>query len=195
MSVRCGYPAPDFDTLAVIGQDFKKIKLSDYKGKWVYLFFYPLDFTFVCPTEILAFNDRAAEFAKLNCEVIGASVDSEYTHLAWINTPRKQGGIGGVTIPLIADLTKEVSQKYGALYQETGHTLRASFLIGPDGIVRHMVFNEPPVGRSVDETLRLLQAFQFADEHGDVCPANWKPGDDTMKADPVKSATYFNKHN
>jgi len=193
--VRIGQVAPSFEATAVVGKDFKKIKLSDYKGKWVVLFFYPLDFTFVCPTEIIAFSDRAKEFRDIGCEIIGGSVDSHFTHLAWINTPRSEGGIGKIDYPLISDITKDVANKYGALYGETGFTLRSLYLIDPQSKIRHITMNDPPVGRSVDETLRVVKAFQYVEKHGEVCPADWKPGQETMVADPEKSKKYFQKKN
>ena len=192
MAAHVQQPAPQFTCEAVVNGDFKDVSLSDYKGKSLVLFFYPLDFTFVCPTEILAFNDRVEEFRALNCEVVGASVDSKFTHLAWINTPRKEGGISGVTIPLLADLKKEVARDYGVLLPD-GVALRGLFVIDPKGIVRHITINDLPIGRSVDEALRVVQAMQFADEHGEVCPANWEPGKATMKADPQGSKEYFRK--
>lgn len=132
--------------------------------------------TFVCPTEIIAFNDRASEFRSLNCEVVAASIDSAYTHLAWRNTPRAQGGLGDMQIPILADLTKKISREYGALIEEAGVALRATYIIDSNGVLRHMSLNDLGIGRSVDETLRLVQAIQFNDKHGEVCPANWKPG-------------------
>jgi len=187
---RVQQPAPQFKSVAVVGQDFKEISLSDYKGKYLVLFFYPLDFTFVCPTEIIGFSDAVSEFKKLNTELIAASCDSEYSHLAWINTPRKEGGLGPVNFPIIADLNKKMARDYGVLL-DAGHPLRGTFIIDGKGIVRHITMNDPPVGRSVDETLRLVQAYQYADQHGEVCPVGWKPGSKTMNADPVKSKTYF----
>jgi alkyl hydroperoxide reductase subunit AhpC len=156
------------------------------------LFFYPLDFTFVCPTEILAYNDRQEDFRKLGAEVVGASVDSEYTHLAWINTDRKEGGISGVTIPLLADLNKKIAADYGVLLPD-GVALRGTFVIDPKGILRTITIHDLPVGRSVDEAIRQVQAVKFADENGEVCPAEWKPGKDSMKADPKGSKEYFKK--
>jgi peroxiredoxin (alkyl hydroperoxide reductase subunit C) len=192
---RVGKPAPGFTAAAVVGTDIKKVSLSDYKGKYVVLLFYPLDFTFVCPTEIIAFSERIAEFKKLNCEVIALSVDSEYSHLAWVNTPRKQGGLGQVGYPLVADLTKQISKDYDVLIEEEGHTLRGLFIIDSKGILRQITKNDTPVGRSVDETLRLVQAFQFVDEHGgEACPVNWKPGQSSIHADPNKSKDYFSKN-
>jgi alkyl hydroperoxide reductase subunit AhpC len=185
--------APDFTAEAVVGGDFQSITLSKLRGKWVYLFFYPLDFTFVCPTEIIAFSDAAARFEKLGAQILGCSIDSKYVHLRWIETPRKDGGLGGINYPLIADLTKEIARAYDVLNFE-GMALRGSFIIDPHGIVRQATVNDLSVGRSVDEALRLIEAFQFADEHGEVCPANWQHGGDTMKEDPALAKTYFAKH-
>ena len=192
MAAHVQQPAPNFSIEAVVNGQFQDVSLSDYKGKYLVLFFYPLDFTFVCPTEILAFNDRVDEFREIGCEVVGASVDSKFSHLAWVNTPRTEGGIAGVTIPLLADLKKEVARDYGVLLPD-GVALRGLFVIDPKGIVRHITINDLPIGRSVDEALRVVQAVQFADEHGEVCPANWSPGKDTMKADPTGSKEYFRK--
>lgn len=186
-----GHPAPDFKGTAVVNGLFKEISLADYAGKYVVLFFYPLDFTFVCPTEIIAFSDRAHEFREIGCEVIGASTDSEFTHLAWIQTPRKKGGIGDMDIPLLADKNMSVARSYGILHEASGVPFRGLFIIDGTGTLRQMTINDLPVGRSIDETLRLVQAFQYTDEHGEVCPANWKPGQKTMSADPEKSKEYF----
>jgi len=188
-----GKAAPNFKAKAVINGEFKDVSLSDYKGKYVVLFFYPLDFTFVCPTEIIAFSDRAQEFRALNCELLAVSVDSEYSHLAWINTPRNKGGLGKMNIPLIADITKEISADYGVLMEGAGIALRGLFIISDKGIVRSILINDLPVGRSVDETLRQVNAFQFTDKHGEVCPANWTPGSASMKGDPKGSQEYFSK--
>lgn len=184
-------PAPAFSGTAVVGTHFTKINLSDYKGKYLVLFFYPLDFTFVCPTEIVAFSDRAEEFRSKNCEIIACSTDSHFTHLAWINTPRKQGGLGELNIPLLADKSMKIARDYGVLQEESGVPFRGLFIIDGKGNLRQVTVNDLPVGRSVDETLRLVEAFQFTDEHGEVCPANWKPGSKTMVADPNKSKEYF----
>jgi len=186
-------PAPPFEATAVINGSFKTIKLADFKGKYVVFFFYPLDFTFVCPTEILAFNDRVEEFKKLNTEVIACSVDSHYTHLAWMNTPRKEGGLGTLKIPLVSDLTHSISKDYGVYLDDMGHTLRGLFIIDDKGILRQITMNDLPVGRSVDETLRLVQAFQYTDAHGEVCPAGWKPGADTIIPDPEAKKKYFER--
>jgi peroxiredoxin 3 len=189
--------APNFAGVAVINNDFKEIQLSDFKGKYLVLFFYPLDFTFVCPTEIIAFSERIKEFKDLDCEVVGVSVDSHFSHLAWSNTPRKQGGIGKIEYPLLADLTKNISKDYGVLLEESGISLRGLFIIDPNQVVRQITINDLPVGRSVDETLRLIKAFKFTDKHGEVCPANWdeKQNKATIKPDPKGSQEYFSKAN
>lgn len=186
--------APDFRAQAVENGQIKEIGLNDYEGKWKVLFFYPLDFTFVCPTEIIAFSDRASEFSDINAQIIGVSVDSQFTHLAWINTPKKQGGLGGCNYPLVADLDKCIARDYGVLL-DAGIALRGLFIIDPSGTIRHSTINDLPVGRNVDETIRVIKAFQFTDEHGEVCPANWTEGDDTMVPDPEGSKTYFEKAN
>ncbi|KAL6068412.1 Peroxiredoxin-2 [Balamuthia mandrillaris] len=191
-----GQAAPAWEEQAVVNGEFKTLKSSDFLGKYLVLFFYPLDWTFVCPTEILSFSDRAEEFRKIGCEVVGVSVDSVYSHLAWINTPRKSGGLGGsLNIPLVADLRKKMSQAYGVLLEEEGISLRGLFIIDKEGKVQQITKNAPPVGRSVDETLRLVQAFQYTEEHGEVCPVNWTPGSLTMKPDPQGSKGYFEKVN
>ena len=188
--------APDFKATAVLPDgSFKDIKLSDYKGKWVVLFFYPLDFTFVCPTEILAFSDAKAEFDKVGAQVLGVSVDSHFSHLAWMQTSRKEGGLLGLTYPLVADLNKSIARDYGVLIEEEGIALRGLFLINPEGKVAAATVHDLPVGRSTDETLRVIKAFQFVAKHGEVCPANWSEGKTTMKADPKGSKEYFGKVN
>lgn len=187
-------PAPYFEGTAVDKYGgFKTIKLSDYKDKYLVFFFYPLDFTFVCPTEIIAFSDRVEEFRAIDCEVIACSVDSEFSHLAWTERSRKQGGLGQMNIPLLSDITKQISKDYGVYLEDKGVSLRGLFIIDNKGILRQITVNDLPVGRSVDETLRLVQAFQFTDKHGEVCPAGWKPGADTMKPDPTGSKDYFQK--
>ncbi|XP_022190371.2 peroxiredoxin-2 [Nilaparvata lugens] len=188
-------PAPDFQGTAVVNSDFKEIQLSDFKGKYLVLFFYPLDFTFVCPTEIIAFSDRIDEFKQLNAEVIGVSCDSHFSHLAWINTPRKDGGLGGLKYPLLADFSKEISKNYGVLIDGDGIPLRGLFIIDPESKIRQITVNDLPVGRSVDEVLRLIKAFQFVEKHGEVCPANWNPESPTIKPNPVESQEYFKKVN
>ncbi|TXT35379.1 MAG: peroxiredoxin (alkyl hydroperoxide reductase subunit C) [Planctomycetota bacterium] len=185
--------APDFTATALDGGKFRPITMSEYRGKYVLLFFYPLDFTFVCPTEITAFSDKADEFAKRGCQVIGASVDSHYTHLAWTNVPRDKGGLGEIKYPLVADLTKSIARDYGVLIEGAGIALRGLFLIDKSGVVRHALVNDLPLGRSVDEALRMLDALQFFETNGEVCPANWKPGSASMKPDPKGSQEYFSK--
>ncbi|MCP5502923.1 MAG: peroxiredoxin [Leptospiraceae bacterium] len=186
--------APDFTATAVVGSEFKTIKLSDYKGKWVVLFFYPLDFTFVCPTEIIEYDAKLDEFKKLGAEVLGVSIDSEFSHLAWKNTPRKQGGIGDIKYPLIADITKKISADFGVL-TEGGVALRGTFLIDPKGVIRQATVNDLPVGRNINEAIRLIKAFQYVEKHGEVCPANWEEGGKTMVAEPEKSKEYFSAVN
>jgi peroxiredoxin (alkyl hydroperoxide reductase subunit C) len=189
--LQVGQPAPSFTATAVYDQEFKLIRLSDYLGKYVVLFFYPLDFTFVCPTEITSFSDLYDQFAAINTEVLGVSVDSEYAHLAWLQTQRDDGGLGDLNYPLISDLTKKISQSYNVLTVE-GTALRGLFIIDTKGIVQHLIVNNLDFGRNVSETLRTLKAIQYVQSHPDeVCPANWQPGDPTMLADPVKSKEYF----
>uniref|UniRef100_A0A6B2EGC6 thioredoxin-dependent peroxiredoxin n=1 Tax=Phlebotomus kandelakii TaxID=1109342 RepID=A0A6B2EGC6_9DIPT len=188
-------PAPLFEGTAVVNGEFTQLSLSDFRGKYVVFFFYPLDFTFVCPTEILAFSDRVDEFRKINTEVIACSVDSHFTHLAWINTPRKEGGLGKIQIPLLSDLSHKISKDYGVYLEDLGHTLRGLFIIDHRGVLRQITMNDLPVGRSVDETLRLVQAFQYTDSHGEVCPAGWKPGGDTIVPNPKEKRKYFEKNN
>lgn len=187
-------PAPHFKATAVVNGDFKEIKLEDYKGKYLVMFFYPLDFTFVCPTEIIAFSEKAKEFRALNTEVLAVSVDSHFSHLAWINTPRKKGGLGSMEIPLLSDLTKQISSDYGVLL-DAGIALRGLFIIDPKQVVRQVTVNDLPIGRSVEETLRLVKALQFHEQHGEVCPANWEPESPSIKPDPKGSMEYFEKNN
>jgi len=187
--------APDFTAEAVMpDNNFGQIKLSSFKGKYVVLFFYPLDFTFVCPSEILAFNKKINAFKERNCEVIGVSVDSKFTHLAWKNTPVENGGIGAIQYPLVQDLNKSIARSYGILFNDAV-ALRGLFLIDPKGIVRHAVINDLPLGRSVNEALRMVDALQFVETHGDqVCPANWQEGDEAMKPTAEGVASYLAKH-
>lgn len=189
------HPAPNFKGMAVVNGDFKEIQLSDYKGKYLVLFFYPLDFTFVCPTEIIAFSDNIKKFLDINAEVVGVSTDSHFSHLAWINTTRKQGGLGKLDYPLLSDFNKKISADYGVLVEAAGIALRGLFIIDPTGTVRQITINDLPVGRSVDETLRLIQAFQFVEKHGEVCPANWQPKGETIKPSIEGSKEYFEKVN
>lgn len=186
--------APNFTAQAVMANNtIADFTLSDLHEKYVVLFFYPLDFTFVCPSEILAFNRSVEEFNKRNCQLVGVSVDSQFSHLAWKNTPINQGGIGNIQFPLVADLNKNIAESYGVLLPE-GVSLRGLFLIDKKGIVRHAVINDLPLGRNVDEALRMIDALQFFEEHGDVCPANWKPGEDAMKPTAEGVAEYLAKH-
>ena len=186
--------APDFTAKAVMPDNsFQEITLSDYRGKYVILFFYPLDFTFVCPTEIIAFDEKLAEFKKRNCEVIGVSVDSEYSHWAWKNTPRDKGGIGDIQYPLVADIKKTISREYGVLFDDAV-ALRGLFLIDREGVVRHEVVNDLGLGRSVSEALRVLEALQHLEEYGEVCPADWHEGEEAMKPTAEGVASYLAKH-
>ncbi|KAF9814266.1 hypothetical protein IEO21_05205 [Rhodonia placenta] len=185
-------PAPGFKAPAVVDGLFQDISLSDYLGQWVVLFFYPLDFTFVCPTEILAFNDALPQFKQLNTTVLSVSTDSHFSHFAWATQDRKQGGLGpDLKLPMIADKSMSISRDYGVLIEEEGIALRGLFLIDPKGTLRQITINDLPVGRSVDETIRLVKAFQFTDEHGEVCPANWTEGSQTIKTDPHGKLEYF----
>ncbi|KAH7910416.1 peroxiredoxin [Hygrophoropsis aurantiaca] len=185
-------PAPSFTAPAVVEGAFKDVSLADFLGQWVVLFFYPMDFTFVCPTEILAFNDALPKFKELGAVVLGVSTDSQYSHFAWAQQPRKQGGIGpDLKLPLIADKNMSISRNYGVLIEEEGIALRGLFLIDPKGITRQITVNDLPVGRSVDETIRLIEAFQFADAHGEVCPLGWTKGSKTIKPNPEGAKEYF----
>ncbi|MDD9951299.1 MAG: peroxiredoxin [Zetaproteobacteria bacterium] len=192
MSVLVGKKAPDFTATAVVNGEFiEDFKLSDRQGKYVMLFFYPLDFTFVCPTELHAFQEKLEQFTKLNCEVIGCSVDSHFSHNAWLNTPKKKGGIEGVKYPLVADINKTIARDYDVLLNDAGIALRGAFLIDKQGIVRHQTINDLPLGRNVDEFLRLVEALQFTEEHGEVCPANWMKGEKSMKPTQAGLDAYF----
>ncbi|EKG01395.1 tryparedoxin peroxidase, putative [Trypanosoma cruzi] len=184
--------APEWAGKAVVNGKIQDISLNDYKGKYVVLLFYPMDFTFVCPTEITAFSDAQAEFDKINTQVVAVSCDSQYSHLAWINTPRNKGGLGEMSIPVLSDLTKEIARDYGVLIEEQGISLRGLFIIDDKGILRHITVNDLPVGRNVEEVLRVVQAFQYVDKNGDVIPCNWRPGKPTMKTE--KANEYFEKN-
>ena len=188
MSTLVTREAPDFTANAVMGDNtFCEFKLSALKGKYVVLFFYPMDFTFVCPSEILAFDNKYEEFKKRGCEVVSVSTDSEYTHLAWKSLAPNKGGIGNVKFPMVADMTKNISRDYGSV------ALRGLFLIDRQGIVRHALVNDLPLGRSVDEAIRMVDALQFYEEHGEVCPANWHKGEEGMKASAEGVAEYLGK--
>ena len=189
---------PNFSALAVKGDDVSKVSFDDYKGKYMVLIFYPLDFTYVCPTELIAFSDKISEFEALETTVFGISTDSHFSHMAWIKTDRKQGGVGHLNYPLIADFSKKISRTFGFLVEDendelNGAALRGLVIVGPDGVIRHVQINDAPVGRSVDEVIRLIQAFKHSDKNGVVCPANWKPGKNTIKPDPNDKLEYFNK--
>ena len=195
MSTLVTKQAPDFTATAVMPDNSMKddFKLSDYRGKYVILFFYPLDFTFVCPSEIIAFDKNLAKFKEKNCEIIGVSIDSQFSHWAWKNTPVNEGGIGNIQYPLVADLDKKISRQYGVLL-DMGVALRGTFLIDREGVVRHAVINDLPLGRSIDEALRMVDALRFHEEHGDVCPANWHEGEDAMTPTAEGVADYLAKH-
>lgn len=186
--------APEFKAQAVLADDsFREIKLSEFRGRYVVLYFYPLDFTFVCPSEIIAFDKALPEFTVRNTEVIGVSVDSHFTHLAWRNTAPAKGGIGKIGYPLVSDLDKTIARAYGVLLNESV-ALRGLFLIDREGVVRHALVNDLPIGRSVQEILRTIDALQFHEQHGDVCPANWQKGEEGMKPTAAGVAAYLGKN-
>ncbi|UCD94467.1 MAG: peroxiredoxin [Candidatus Zixiibacteriota bacterium] len=186
--------APDFAAKAVMPDNsIVDLTLSSFRGKYVILFFYPLDFTFVCPSEIIAFDRKLKEFKDRDCEVVGVSVDSEYSHWAWKNTSVDKGGIGNVQYPLVSDITKRISRDYGILFEDSV-ALRGLFLIDREGIIRHAVVNDLSLGRSIDEALRMLDALQFTETHGEVCPANWKKGEEGMEASAQGVAKYLSEH-
>lgn len=190
--------APDFNGIAVVGNEFKEISSPDFAGKYLVLVFYPYDFTFVCPTELISYSDAYADFAALDTQVIGISVDSHHTHMAWTKTPRDQGGVGKLTFPLLSDMHRTMSRAYEVLVNDTadelyGAALRGLYIIDGNGVIRSVQINDAPVGRSVSETLRLIRAFKYTDEHGEVCPANWTPGSGTIIPDHDKKADYFSK--
>ncbi len=194
MSVLVGRQAPDFTAPAVLGDgtivdDFNLAKVSE--DRYVVLFFYPLDFTFVCPSELIAFDKRLAEFKRRGVEVIGVSIDSHFTHNAWRNTPVNQGGIGPVGYPLVADLTHAICKSYDVETPDGAVAFRGSFLIDKAGVVRHQVINDLPLGRNIDEMLRMVDALQFTEEHGEVCPAGWQEGKKGMQATPDGVAAYL----
>lgn len=196
MSVLVGKQAPDFTATAIMadGEIVDKFNLTSHiKGKIGILFFYPLDFTFVCPSEIIAFHNRVDEFKTRGAEVIGVSVDSHFSHIAWRNTPVEKGGIGAIKFPLVADLTKRIARDYDVLVNEAV-AFRGTFMIDKKGVVRHQVINDLPLGRNVDEALRMLDALNFHEENGDVCPAGWNRGADGMKPNAAGVASYLNKH-
>eukprot|EP00340_Litonotus_pictus_P000444 CAMPEP_0170515570 /NCGR_PEP_ID=MMETSP0209-20121228/1995_1 /TAXON_ID=665100 ORGANISM="Litonotus pictus, Strain P1" /NCGR_SAMPLE_ID=MMETSP0209 /ASSEMBLY_ACC=CAM_ASM_000301 /LENGTH=190 /DNA_ID=CAMNT_0010800121 /DNA_START=165 /DNA_END=737 /DNA_ORIENTATION=+ len=182
--------------MAVQDEKFVKLNSEEYKGKYIIMLFYPFDFTYVCPTELIAFSDAIKDFKELNAQVIGVSTDSHFTHLAWIKTARNKGGLGKLNFPLLADISKKISKNFGVLVEDEtdelfGASLRGLFIIDEKGVIRSYTVNDAHVGRNVDETLRLIRAFQYADKHGEVCPANWKPGEETIKPDQEKKKEYF----
>lgn len=187
--------APDFTATAVLPDNTftEAFKLSDFRGRYVVLFFYPLDFTFVCPTEIIAFDRKLEEFKARECEVIGVSIDSHFSHWAWKNTPVEKGGIGNVRYPLVADITKQISRSYGVLFEDSV-ALRGLFLIDKKGVIRHAVVNDLPLGRNVDEAIRMVDALRYVEKHGEVCPANWKDGEEAMTPSAAGVAEYLAKH-
>ncbi|MGV8998514.1 MAG: peroxiredoxin [Parvibaculaceae bacterium] len=197
MSVLVGKAAPDFTAAAVLanGDIVEDFNLKAHlKGSYGLVFFYPLDFTFVCPSEILAYSNRVPQFEKLNVKVVAVSVDSQFTHAAWRNTDPKDGGLGTVKFPMVADMTKQIARDYDVLIEKDGVALRGTFLIDKEGVVRHQVVNDLPLGRNADEAIRMVDALQFHEENGEVCPAGWNKGDEGMKADASGVASYLGKH-
>jgi len=197
MAVLVGRQAPDFTAATVMGtgEIVENFTFSEHiKGKKAVLFFYPLDFTFVCPSELIAFDKRLAEFEKRGVQVIGCSLDSQFTHTAWRNTAVEDGGIGQVKYPLVADIKREIMEAYDVAHPEDGVAFRASFLIDEEGVVRHQVVNDLPLGRNIDEMLRMVDALNFHSEHGEVCPAGWEAGEEGMKADAEGVAAYLSKN-
>ena len=193
MSRLVGNPAPEFTAQALANGEFQEVSLKNFDGKWKILFFYPLDFTFVCPTEIVAFSDAAAKFREKNCEIIACSVDSVFSHLAWTQQDRNEGGLGEIDFPILSDINKDIAEKYEVL-TEDGISLRGLFLIDNNNVIQHSTINNLSVGRNVEEAYRLLTAYQYTADHGEVCPANWEEGSDTMKPDPKGSKEWFQKN-
>ncbi len=189
-----GKKAPGFQEKAILqGKTIEEVSLEDYSGKYIVFFFYPLDFTFVCPTELHAFQDKLEEFHKRGAEVIGCSIDSVFSHYAWLQVPKHKGGIQGVTYPLVSDIHKKIAQDYGVLNEEEGVAFRGLFLIDPEGKVRHVLINDLPLGRSVEEALRMLDALVFHEKYGEVCPANWREGGKGMRPDNEGLVSYFSQ--
>ncbi len=192
MALLIGKSAPKFKANAVIEKNIvSDYSLENLKGQYVVLFFYPLDFTFVCPTELHAFQEKLEEFEKRNCQVVGCSVDSVYSHLAWLNTPKSKGGIEGIDYPLISDINKTIAKDFDVLHENEGIAFRGLFLIDKAGLVRHQLVNDLPLGRSVDEVLRMLDSLIFFENHGEVCPANWNPSKKSMKPTSEGLEQYF----
>lgn len=194
-----GGKAPSFKATALLANgEIGAVNFPhDYAGKYVVLFFYPLDFTFVCPTEIIAFSDAAKQYRDAGCELVAVSIDSAYTHLAWTELPRNKGGLGKLNIPIVSDLTHQISRDYGVLLENEGHSIRGTFVVDGKGTVRAAHLHDPPVGRSVEETLRIVKAYQYTDIHGEVCPAGWNGQDkkSTIKPDPKNKIEYFSQQN
>lgn len=188
--------APKWKAPAVVGDVTKEISLDEYKGKYLCMLFYPLDFTFVCPTELIAFSDNIEKFRERGAEVVAVSVDSTFTHLAWKKTPRSQGGVGDLKIPMISDINKKIGRDYGVIVDDendalNGIHLRGLYIISDNQVIRSVQINDAPVGRSVEETLRLIDAFKHTDEHGEACPVDWKKGDEAIIPDPENKKKYF----
>ena len=195
MSTLIGKQAPVFTAPAVLPDNtIGEFSLETLKGNYVVLFFYPLDFTFVCPTEILEFNRKLAEFKERGAEVVGVSVDSQFSHWAWKNTPVENGGIGDIAYPLVADLTKQISRDYGVLLEEAGVALRGTFLIDKEGVIKHAVLNDLPLGRNINEAIRMVDALRHHETHGEVCPAGWQEGEEAMKPTSEGVASYLSSH-
>ena len=190
-----GKKIPDFSADAVVNNRLGSLDSASLRGKWAVVFFYPLDFTFVCPTEIIAFSDAAPEFEKLGCQVVGVSIDSMFSHFAWVNTPRAKGGLGELNIPLVADINKTIARSFDCLDEEAGVAFRGVYLLDPEGTLQSCIIIPLPVGRNVNEVLRTLKAFQYVTSHdGEVCPANWDEGSDTMNPTPDGVAQYLGSH-
>ena len=195
MSTLIGKQAPVFTAPAVLPDNtIGEFSLETLKGKYVVLFFYPLDFTFVCPTEILEFNRKLAEFKERGAEVVGVSGDSQFSHWAWKHTPVENGGIGDIAYPLVADLTKQISRDYGVLLEEAGVALRGTFLIDKEGVIKHAVLNDLPLGRNINEAIRMVDALRHHETHGEVCPAGWQEGEEAMKPTSEGVASYLSSH-
>jgi alkyl hydroperoxide reductase subunit AhpC len=178
---RVRHPAPFWSGTALWNDDFEELSLDNYKGQYLVMFFYPNDFTFVCPTELLELSEKVKEFRKCDCAVVACSCDSQYCHLAWSQTEQSRGGLGTVAYPILSDSSHKISRDYGVLVEDQGIALRGTFIIDTNGIVRSAIINDTEVGRNIDEVLRLVQAFQYADQHGEVCPEGWRPSQETVR--------------
>jgi len=194
MDTLVGKKAPFFKAEAAIKGDFKEISLDDYKGKYLCLFFYPLDFTFVCPTELHAFSNKLEEFQSRGCELLACSVDSKFSHHAWLNTTKDKGGIAGVAYPILSDMNKTIARSYGTLFEDAGVAFRGTYIIDKEGVVQYSAVNNLPLGRNVDEVLRLVDAIQFHEQNGEVCPADWQKGNQGMTATTQGLETWFSKN-